>query len=172
MVKRCYSLFLLLILGVNTAGFYVYYALELQRIRSAVRDEIKSLPIDQLQYFRFTRTLYDDLRVGDDELKVDGKMYDIAQITFSGDEVVIYALHDEDEDNLLILVSEILSKPIDAKSSIPPEVLHFLSLVFVPETFDFPIAQFCSGKNEVVYNFSISAFHNTIETPPPRALLT
>lgn len=168
LVKRCYSLFILLILCINTAGFYVYYALELQRIRSATREQIKSLPDDQLQNFRLTTSQYEDLKVGDDEIKIDGKMYDIARITFAGDEVWIYALHDEDEDNLLLLLSEILSKPIDAKSAIPQVVLNFLSLVFIPETFNFCVAESGERMLDAVYHFSIQAFDNQNESPPPR----
>jgi hypothetical protein len=83
------------ILFINSTGFYVYYILQLKRIHAEMREQMKHLPADQLDVLHLSYQEFLDARVEEHEVKVKGKMYDIARIEQSGDRVTVFGLHDE-----------------------------------------------------------------------------
>ncbi len=131
-MKRIPALVLFAILMANTAGFYVYYAITLQRIHREMRAAIRTLPDDKLSRLALTDDEYKKSIVEDGEIKVAGKMFDVARIKQRGDSVIVFALHDEKEDNLLALADEIVSKPFKQDAGVTSSVVHFISMIFLP----------------------------------------
>jgi hypothetical protein len=165
-----YAIVMLMILLANGAGFYVYYSLQLRQIRVEMRQALKLLPDHELQVLTLTRTEFEEALVEEDEVKVKGKMYDIARIQAEGDVITIYGLHDEKEDNLFALLREIIGKPIKDRSAMPSQVIQFLSLNFILSSTSFvfwndavPITNI-SG-----YSFSSGIRLPEKLDPPPRS---
>jgi hypothetical protein len=167
-VRRALAIFILSILLINTAGFYVYYAVQLRQIHTEMRQALRLRPDDQLEVLRLTKKKYAEVRVDEHEVKVNGKMYDIARVKVSDDSVIVYALHDEKEDNLLALMGEIISKPLKDRSSMPVAIVQFLTLLFVQPH---AVTEFFSVKAGIFaseYRFSIQAATPIMESPPPK----
>jgi hypothetical protein len=168
-MKRLPAIFILTILMVNAAGFYVYYVVQLNQIRSEMRHALKFLRDDQLTVLKLTKKEYEEARVDEHEVKVHGKMYDIARIRVKGDSLIISALHDEKEDNLMALLGEIISKPLRNDQPVPLSVIQFITLSYVlpPGNFDFenPDRQIIFHSR---YFFSEKTFFLQRLTPPPR----
>lgn len=131
-MKKIPALVLLSVLLVNTAGFYVYYAIALQRIHTEMRAGLRTLPEEQLTRLVLARQTYEDSRVEDDEIRLSGKMYDIARLHFKGDSVIVLAMHDEKEENFLSFANEIFSRPFKQDTRVTYSVLQFIGLIFVP----------------------------------------
>ncbi len=160
---------LLSILAVNSAGFYIYYVLQLRQIHAEKREQIKRLPDDALQILKLTASEYQKARVDEHEVKVDGKMYDISRVEIKDNSVWVYCLHDADEDNLIALLAKVISVPLKDKSSMPVSILQFLSLSFITSnhTIDF----YNSSKIVVPktgYQLPLSTYVQSINLPPPR----
>jgi hypothetical protein len=170
-VRKFSAILILSILLVNAAGFYAYYIVQLQQIHMEMRKTLRLLPDGELEILRLSKKEYAEARVDEHEVKVHGKMYDIARKKFSEDSVVVYALHDEKEDHLLLLLEEIISKPLKDRSSMPVAIVQFLTLLFVqPQgvgtTVFFPITS-VSFLNS--YWFSMQTAITSMDSPPPRA---
>ena len=131
-MKRVSAIFLFAILLVNAAGFYVYYIVELQTIHLEMRAKIRHLPDEQLTGLVLSSTEYERSLVEEDEIKVKGKMFDVARVKHIGDSVMVFGIYDEKEDDLLALANEIISKPFDQDSDVTRSVLRFISLDFLP----------------------------------------
>jgi hypothetical protein len=168
-VKRLYAIVIFAILFVNSAGFYVYYILQLQQIHAEMREQLKYLPEDQLEILDLSYREFLEARIEEHEVKVNGKMYDIARIERSGDRIKVFCLHDELEDNFLALFGELVSKPID-ESSIPETVIQFIDLNFV---FDVSAVMIRSSFVKItpgfIYQPSSGISLSDILTPPPKA---
>ena len=170
-MKKIPSILFLLLLLINGVGFYVFYILQLYQIKAEMRVALKTLPDDRLDIFKLTEEQYQESIVEEGEIKVDGKMYDVARVSHMNGFVKVYCLHDEKEDNLFALLDEIVSKPIKSKDSIPQSVFEFIGLIFIEPTafLNFSIAESESGKHST-YHFSSKTIFSESSTPPPRLI--
>jgi hypothetical protein len=168
-MKRAYALLMLTILLINSAAFYVFYIIELQQIRVTMREQLRTLPEGKLNKLTLSLGEYASALVEEDEIKVEGKMYDVARIVKRGHLVDVYCLHDELEDNLLLLVAELLSKPIKNQSKIPSPIFQFITLTFLTERFEYVQPQELEVAALTKYQFSLQSFVSTLEAPPPKS---
>lgn len=154
---------------VQVGGCYIYFVGRLAAIRTEMREQLKHLPEEQLTRFQFTPEEFLKARVEDHEIKVGGKMYDIARVIKQADQILVLALHDEAEDNLLAFLSEMVSRSANDKKPVPVEVEQLLTLSFLPESF----ITLQNSVSEVIHTTpykevgSIAFF--TCELPPPRS---
>jgi len=107
-------------------------------------------------------------RVEDHEVKVNGKMYDIARITVKDNHVLVYALHDEAEDNLLAFLDEMVDRSSNDKKPVPSQLLELLTLQFVIIEINTPSQTGIPIKHLTPYHTTISAVDSGLESPPPR----
>lgn len=168
MMKKIIGIVFLAILLLQVAGSYVYFIVRLSGIRQEMREQLKGKPDDELTLLTFTHEQFKNSKVDDHEVKVNGKMYDIARIEVRGDQVLVYALHDEAEDSLLTLLNEMVKRTEKDKKPVPHSLLHLITLQFVvfenvtPTIFGIWIDHITS------YRACIKSFNSPIETPPPR----
>lgn len=168
-MKRIPAFVLFTILLVNAAGFYVYYFLTLQRIHWEMRAKLKTLPDEELTRLVLSNEDYRKSLVEEDEIKVNGKMFDVGRIQVLKDSVIVFVVYDEKEDDLLALVNEIISKPFDKDPGVTGSVLQFITLVFLPGQ---NVGNFLGNghivKHDSVYFISITDSVLRHEAPPPR----
>jgi hypothetical protein len=169
MIKRGLSILVLCLFLAHFAGFYIYFFIQLKQLRSEMRAQLKNLPADQLQCIKLSNEEYKKAKVEEHEVKVDGKMYDIARIQFKADTVFVYGIHDRAEDSLLAFLDKILSLPLKDKSA-PNQVLKFTALTFiVPVIFQHNISRCIIPIEETAYLLSDSTFIQLPDSPPPKA---
>jgi hypothetical protein len=168
-VKRVTVILFLSLLLIQVAGCYIYFVGRLVAIRTELREQLKHLPEAQLTRFQFTPEEFIKVRVEDHEIKVGGKMYDIARVTEQSDQVVVWALHDEAEDNLLAFLSEMVSRSTNDKKPVPIQVEQLLMLSFLPESFATPQNKCSDIIHTTPYKEFGSMVFFTCELPPPRS---
>jgi hypothetical protein len=163
------SVLLLSIILANAAGFYVYYALQLQQIKVEMREALKRIPRHELDVLKLSVQEFNQSLVEDLELEYKNKMYDVAWIERDGDQVTVFGKYDETEDSLLAMLDFLLNSPLKNKNEIPVGVWQYISMIFVipVNTFDIP---FTSTRTKTLsrYWFSTKPFITTIQVPPPR----
>src|SRR5688572_20541555 len=167
MMKRLLSYFILAIFLAHFAGFYVYFAVQLKQVRKEMRAKLKELPSEELELIILSPAEYQSAKVEDDEIKVDGNMYDIAWVEIKEEKVFVHCLHDSAEDNLLAFLNKILSQPLKDKD-VPTGVLQFWSLNFLPSNWSFYTPEFQAEHSFTVYAEIASQFSSAEITPPPK----
>jgi len=168
-VKRPLAILLLASIFLHTGGFYVYFVLRMNHIHQQKRAHLRTLPADQLVVLTLSPEKLQAARVGDDELKVDGRMFDIARIYAEGRQVKVWGLYDEDEDDLLTLCDGIL-KRASADQPPPASLTNYLVLIFVHS----PVLALAatSVSNTLPVGQPTDFFSSptlALQTPPPRA---
>lgn len=164
------TLLFLGILLMQVVGCYVYFISRLTAIRIEMREQLKLLPEDQLTRLILTREEYLTAQVDNHEVKVNGKMYDIARVVQRGDQIMVYAIHDEAEDNLHSFLEEMVNRSENDNKPIPTQLSQLLTLTFflqvAPKPFgiEYQIIHHATVYSEIQYFITRS-----ILTPPPRS---
>jgi hypothetical protein len=168
MMKKIIGTAFLCILLLQVAGSYVYFIVRLSGIRSEMREQLKYKPDDELTLLLLSRDEYKKSKVDDHEVKVNGRMYDIARMIVKGDHFFIYALHDEAEDNLLSLLHEMVKRTSKDKKPVPSSLIHLLTLQFVAVENVTLTTGPIAIDHITPYVACTSFFDTGIDTPPPR----
>jgi hypothetical protein len=167
-VKKLFSRFCLMLLLMQVAGGYIYFWARLSVIRQEMRQQLRHRPDDQLTLLVLTQDEFKKARVDDHEVKVDGKMFDIARYEVENDTVKIYALHDRAEDNLLAFVNELIRRSAHDKKPVPTQLIQLVSLIFIPcQQVELTHRQL-SVHHHTPYRFPSTGFITEVENPPPR----
>jgi hypothetical protein len=169
-VKRIYSVAFLLILLVNSAGFYIYYVIQLQQIKEEMREALKLKPDYELNILVLSRQAYAEAKVEDHEIRVNGKMYDVARTKISGDQVTVYCLHDKAEDDLMGFLAEIIRTPLKENSHVPDEILEFIGMDFIAPDNLITCCYTNKDQNQTRYFFPLKMSTLRVSTPPPWCL--
>jgi len=169
-VRRIFSLFFLLLLLANFAGGYVYFFTRAVQIKRDMRELLKTLPDDELEHIILTPEEFKTARVEDHEIKVNGKMYDIARIETIDETLHVFCVHDEDEDNLLSFLNAILNNIQQDKQQVPHSITQFTSLQYLPVSSNICLNTSATEiDHSVIYTQSDYELHLPVIIPPPKA---
>jgi hypothetical protein len=167
-VRKSSAITFLILLLANGLGFYAYYFFELWQIKKEMRESLKTLPDENLEVLALTMEQYHDALVEDWEIKVDGKMYDVARVSREDGVIKVFGLHDAKEDNLFLLLGEIIAKPLHTNHKIPSIAVAYLSLIFIA-TAIFILMPPVEYMNRLsFYPFPATTFYLEIPLPPPK----
>jgi hypothetical protein len=167
-VKRATVILFLSLLLIQVGGCYIYFVGRLAAIRTEMREQLKNLPEEKLTRFQFTPEEFRKVQVEDHEIKVASKMYDIARVSTQGYSIVVFALHDEAEDNLLAFLREMVSRSANDKKPVPVEVELLLTLSFLQPSFITPQNGYSEIDHTTPYHKVCAEVFFTLELPPPR----
>lgn len=131
MWKKAFSFLVLAVVIIHLAGFYVYFVVRLDEIRTSMRLKLAEFPTNQLQAISIPFDKFQSSWLGDLEMEWKGNMYDIARVQPSGDDVVVFCLRDEDEDGLLNFIGAVVDMSRQDTRPAPPQVVQFFSLKYV-----------------------------------------
>jgi hypothetical protein len=152
----------------NGAGFYVYYAMQLYRIKNEMHSALLGRPDKELQLLKMTRAQFEESLIEDNEIRVDGKTYDVARIKKTGDSLYVYGMHDQAEDDLFSTISRLVADPLKNQKAIPQPVVKFMSLIFlVPSNETHFTVDEDLIENNIADKFSVNSLTLSVECPPP-----
>ncbi|HRW98583.1 MAG TPA: hypothetical protein P5280_03795 [Cyclobacteriaceae bacterium] len=168
-MKRTTSILLLAAILVHLIGFYVYFMVRLGQIRSEMRENIALLSPDEMQVFELTPDEYNSARENDHEVKINGRMYDHATPRVENGMVILYAKHDQAEDNLLALLEEVVSTATSDTQKVPTELTIFFDLDFIIQC-TVPVNYTLAPKERSWLPIKkILSEKISVESPPPQA---
>jgi hypothetical protein len=166
-VKRIGVITVLLALFFNTVGFYLYYSAAMYRIKTHWRTQLNELPKEKLTCLLLDIDVYKDAVVEDDELQINGHMFDVVHAEVTQDKVQVYGAYDKEEDSLIAQLHECFSKPEDFRNFCNA-INDFLTLVYVvPSQCEFPIAVLSKSSFSFSYRLLLYEVHRSISPPPP-----
>lgn len=166
-MKKLIAIGLLSLFALLFAGFYGYFGVRLMSIRKEMKAQLALLPETELEKIVITSAEFESIDLEEGEIERNGRMYDIAKIQQKGNRYILFALHDEHEDNLLSLLDEMVKRSGTDKRPVPSQLLQFITLLFIPvdNSFTQSFSQCLSGVTAYV-NFYFSV-NSSIPTPPP-----
>ncbi|MBK7650004.1 MAG: hypothetical protein IPJ20_03565 [Flammeovirgaceae bacterium] len=167
-MKRSASYIFLFILLINLVGGYLYFGVRMMKIHDEKRAELRTKDVSELEVITLSLKQFQKVLVEDGEMELNDKMYDIARTDIKSDSIIVYCLHDVDEDNLLSLLDSILSNSSKDKKPVPSSVLGFLSFISLPMRFMQACIEPIKENHNTVYFFSKGSSKALILGPPPK----
>ncbi|MBS1494099.1 MAG: hypothetical protein JST55_11335 [Bacteroidetes bacterium] len=128
-MKKLIVFILLSIFSFNFAGFAVMFFVEQRVIYFEMNEKIKEEQnLETISLTKEEAKLY--LIEDEEELNINGKMYDIARHEDHGDKIIFYCINDEKEEHLFAKLESFFdykAKNTDGKMEL--QLVKFLSLV-------------------------------------------
>jgi hypothetical protein len=128
---------------------------------------------DETDYVKMILSLDDYLKskVHSKEIRVQGEMYDVKSVTYSGNQVELMVIHDKHEGNILKRIKKLLSHSNEQKSNTTDHVLQLTGFYYtLPPSKDAPEPR-QTGVNEFIsFNSSFTSFISELNTPPPEMI--
>ncbi len=160
---------LLSFLLVNGIGFYVYFYFRLESIHQEMKAALMNCPDSKLQKISFSIAQYQLAKKDEGEIKWNGQMYDVAKTETQDGRVIVFALRDDLETELMAFLKLVEGATDNHKP--PAALMHYLSLVFIMPAHVTPSY---APEPSYLKHFFFYTFHHratTVEviSPPPRA---
>lgn len=170
MIRKYTALLVVALLLVHLAGFYVYFVVRLGDLRMSMREKISLLPADQLEAVRVPAAEFRKQWLEDREMEWQGNMYDIARIEKSGTDILVYGLHDKDEDGLLNFIGAVVDMARQDAQQTPAPVVQFFALKYViSHSILFHVEEMTDVPIDPLTVLRTTPGHLQHLTPPPRA---
>ena len=134
-----------------------------------MRENIAILSPDEMQVFELTPSEYESARENEHEVKINGRMYDYATQRFEKGVVILYAKHDEAEDNLLALLEEVVNTATSDTEEVPTELTTFFGLDFITQCSASVSFTLITKERSWLPAEKLQSEQLSIESPPPQA---
>ncbi len=170
-MKRILSVFLLLLLAFQAGGLLFIYCVQQQYIQHRMLSALSGND-DRLEKLILTKEVYYASKVNHFEICLDRKMYDIKSVVMQEESIELLAIHDEEEENILVEIRKLICNSSD-KHLPYPQLLNKLLTVFydqitfsgiVPEVLT--LMNSSSSNDDVKLTFGI---HVVFAPPPERS---
>lgn len=136
-----------------------------------MRARLATMPDEELEVVMLTPEVFQQARVEDHEIKVNGSMFDIARVVEKDSLFYVYGVYDEDENNLLSLLDAVLNNLQNDSGQAPPNFSLFSVLYYLPVTFDYHLTALPEKTfSQTVYTKSLVSFISLIDSPPPKSV--
>ncbi|MEJ0056438.1 MAG: hypothetical protein WDN75_12780 [Bacteroidota bacterium] len=169
-MKKVIARFFILLFLLHFSGVYVFIGVRLVAIHSEIREKMKMLPDEDFEVIRMSAAEFEKSQVDTDELRWHDKMYDIGKIKITGDQLLLYVIHDSAEDSLLSFLNELIKRSEGDSSEEPSEILDFISLDYISDETVFHLHIDCLPDQNYFYSELLYSVTLPIESPPPRNL--
>jgi hypothetical protein len=100
-MRKVFAWVFLFIWLINFAGGSLYFLAQLHRQKQYMRCHLASLPREQLHVIEFSHEEFVEARVEDNELLINGSMFDIAFTEINNNTILVFGLYDNNEDLIL-----------------------------------------------------------------------
>ena len=132
----------------------------------------KKLRNSQSRFEKLSLTLseYKRSRIKEDEISINGKMYDIKSFQINGDKIELLAINDTEEENILQRIKDLITNNnTNPGSEVPSQLTDLITLDYIyPGSVSEII--FFEKQQENFYELfqTHSSFHPDVLSPPPR----
>jgi hypothetical protein len=167
-VKRIGVFFVTAAICIQFSGMYCFFFFCMLQIRVSVEEKLAG-SLENLEKVNLSILDYEELRIDESEILLEGKLYDVAALEIYNDSVTLYVLHDEEEENLLALMDSFIEKNNQRQKS-SRVLLKYISSLYLASSFTLPfdnVEDVCpQSLNDDPY-LSVSP---SIATPPPKTI--
>jgi hypothetical protein len=135
-LKKGLSLSLLLLIFFQGGGLQCFFLLRQKLVQVEMAEKLIEKKLPQKSIIITVET-YQDKLINGHEIELNGKLYDISSVAFSGNKVQLSVLEDDKEMHILSLLKKVIGSESDHHNQYPQQLLSFMSMLFVVPTFSF-----------------------------------
>lgn len=167
-MKKILALSFLFFLFAQTGGLLYLYTLQQKLVQMHMEEELNN-PNAKFETICMSRSDFEKGRKNSFEVQWQGKMYDVKQIVFDGEEVSMLALHDTKEESLMHEIEKLFCHAKDKGHVLPDLLLKISSLTYLSS---FVQMEYSATQNLILeYKFYPSPASDLISqdvsSPPP-----
>jgi hypothetical protein len=172
-VKKVIPILLTCLILLNSIGYIFIYIERLANNKLEIRAIIKSnRDLSILSTLKFTRKQFNhELNWKEEnEFEYNGEMYDVASIEFSDDDVIIYCIRDEVEEQLISSYEKVFGGNLEKDKFTPPPHTSLFNLHLIAiqnELFSLDKMTDAIPLTEI-YNNLYKSIHRQSPSPPPK----
>lgn len=167
-MKKTISIFLLVILLIQTGGLLVIFKIEQSYIKGKMHVALNN---SKTRFRKITLSLsdYQKNNINTEEIIVDGKMYDIKSITITDNKVELLVIHDIDEENIIEKITRTANQDKATKGNLVCKLRKFVSLNYL-STNQPATPQIVKSSNNIFYcnHSKLVSTVADISNPPPQ----
>ncbi|HMT34359.1 MAG TPA: hypothetical protein PKC41_00795 [Chitinophagaceae bacterium] len=153
----------MLILFISIQGSFILNHLGLQHHKQSEKKATK-----KNIYLSFSTKEWQKVeKVNDEEIRIQGKMFDLKSIQFKQDRVVVYGHYDVKEDKLLANAKALEKKKQEQKKSASNDYHLFFE---ISNTTILKTSIVLSKKNYYLFSQQYFSQYRDIESPPPQVV--
>ena len=158
------------LLLLQAGGLLLFYEAEQLYVHHEMQQSLKKCDRPTLQ-LTVSLDEYREGRIGKDELRLCGKMYDIRSGKVAGDKVVLTVVRDRKEEEALRKIAQIVGGQKTDNNAIPKSLVELLSFVYlIPEPYTIGIVVFPTDVSFTNANVSFHSRYPAIVAPPPKSV--
>ena len=170
-MKKVGYIFLAFLLLLQAGGLLLCYEAEQMSAHWQMKRSLSKnqRPTEKL---KISLTDYCKSRVGKDELRLEGRMYDIRSAKICGNEIELVVVRDRKEERAICKISGLLGAHVSDNTIGPQSLIDFMSFVYlVPEVYAVPgNATFVVPRKFASCDVSLPSSYFAIVVPPPKAV--
>lgn len=171
-IQAFISLFLALLVICGTFSHFIYFKIQHYSIKQEIKLKLKKeIPETELISFLFSISDFDKKVdfIDENEFRHEGKMYDIVYKKYINKHVILKCISDEQETTLFTQLEKLIQKKRkETGSEEETELLEFLLLNFIIESFEQNHFTISSYTILTGYNFNSKTWIEKITSPPPQ----
>ncbi len=111
---------------------------------------------------------YKRSKINSKEILLDGEMYDIKSLSFSGGDVELLVIHDKHEGGVLKKMQLLLKNGSEQNSKVPTYLIKLISLFYLNSFIEFCFDDLVYSS--IIFNSGpelFTSFSSEISSPPP-----
>jgi hypothetical protein len=172
-MKTILSLFFLGLFLMQSAGYFILFKAQQFHIRSEMKQRIKAcMPEDELVVLKFSISgeNHGFQRIKNDEIRFNGRMYDVVREEKHGRENWIYCFYDNKETQLYTRLYEQVRKEMQntpGNEKQRENNRQWSNNLFFVDHLAYSIPYFFCCKQTTPYLFPVKLWQSSPETPPP-----
>ncbi len=168
------AIVLLSILSLNLFGFYISFFVSRSCIKNEVAKSMTSIRSSSLEQFEFSVAEFNGLSRpdgDDDEVVINGAMYDVKSTEFKADKIIVYAKKDIAETNLISKFLATFGNESGADNGAAELLLKLLQQDFIIDNFTFHVADVRVLTSYQLVSVILISHVGDQLTPPPDSFL-
>jgi hypothetical protein len=130
------ALSLLLLIFFQSGGLQCFFLFKQKLAQAEMAEKLIQNHLPQKSIIVSVQVFQNNLIEGH-EIELNGKLYDIRTVTFSGNKVRLSVVEDEKEMHILSILKKVIGSESDHQKQFPQKLLSFMSMLFVAPTFSY-----------------------------------
>jgi hypothetical protein len=162
-------LLVVILLFFQSGGLLLFFKMG-QHIHQSKMDRMLERQNTRMEHFTISREAFTISRISENEISVNGKMYDIWSYSVKGTSVNIVAARDRDEESIIKVLKNTMKTSNNKDESLLVKIVKLLSLDYtMPFSSEASILKFSANKLLPLISEFLHSRIADILTPPPEA---
>ena len=118
--------------------------------------------------FVLSKNEFEENSINENEILLNGSLYDIISLKITGDKIEIVAFHDEEEEIVLLSIKAAIDNNSGENKSLPNPITRMITMIFIsPDIFYSPVLTITKQLSYIDFSIAVSTVKSETASPPP-----